>query len=102
MKIRADQPPLPGFGGETFDPELDAERLGRQMRRVVEAMGDTEWHTLAELSRMTGDPEASISARIRDLRKPPRYWLIERERIDHGGQWRYRLVGADPNRERKG
>jgi hypothetical protein len=32
-------------------------------------MIDWEWHTLSELHILTGDPEASVSARLRDLRK---------------------------------
>ena len=31
---------------------------------------DGDWHTLAEISEKTGDPEASVSARLRDFRKP--------------------------------
>lgn len=32
-------------------------------------MADGKWRTLQEISEITGDPEASVSARLRDLRK---------------------------------
>lgn len=37
---------------------------------VLKAMTDGRWHTLAELRKKTGYPEASISAQLRDFRKP--------------------------------
>jgi hypothetical protein len=46
------------------------QRLLSQLARVYEAMSDGRYHTLAELSELTDAPEPSISARIRDLRKP--------------------------------
>lgn len=55
-------------------PPEHAARLGKQARRVIVLMVDGEWRTLSEISERTGDPEASISARLRDLR-----------RADHGG-----------------
>jgi len=87
------------FAGVTYDEDRDHDRLAKQLRRVVDAMQDMQWHTLAQLSEITGDPEASVSARIRDLRKPPRYFVIEREYV-HRGLWRYRIAGLDPERER--
>lgn len=56
-------------GGETFDPARDESRLNRQARDVFRIVADEEWHTLAELAERTGHPEASVSARLRDLRK---------------------------------
>jgi hypothetical protein len=32
-------------------------------------MNDGQWRTLAEIEEITEDPQASISARLRDLRK---------------------------------
>jgi hypothetical protein len=58
------------FDGYTYDPDYDKERLSRQFYRVFNAMKDGVPRTLAEIARITGDPEASISARLRDLRKP--------------------------------
>jgi hypothetical protein len=80
------------FGGETFDPKRDTSRLFRQLQLVRAQMADGLWHTLGELEIATGYPQASISARIRDLRKER--WgshVVVREFVRRG-LWRYRLV----------
>lgn len=73
---------------KTFDLERDGERLARQLKAVRAAMGDYEWHTLFGLSIETGAPEASASARLRDIRK--RGQPVERRHIGNG-LWEYRL-----------
>lgn len=55
--------------GRTYDPKLDRARLNAQTLRVFNIMIDRRWRTLAEIGRATCDPEASVSARLRDLRK---------------------------------
>lgn len=88
--------PTPDPDGRTFRPALDRDRLGAQAQRVWNEMMDGEWHTLAGLAAATGDPEASVSARLRDFRKDG--WgghvvVAEREPTLLGdGTWRYRLV----------
>jgi len=62
--------PAPHFDGATYEAEFDYARLGKQMGRVAALMIDGNWRTLAEVAAVTSDPEASISARLRDLRKP--------------------------------
>lgn len=63
--------PAPGrFGGNTYVPEFDRERLGRQLGVVYDLMADGQWRTLAEIGAVVEEPEASVSARLRDLRKP--------------------------------
>jgi hypothetical protein len=57
------------FDGETYEPQHDQVRLNAQTQRVYDFIKDGEWHTLGEISEATGDPEASVSARLRDLRK---------------------------------
>ncbi|UJQ86574.1 exonuclease [Mycobacterium phage PenguinLover67] len=79
--------------GRTFRSEIDEPRLNAQARRVFAEMADGAWHTLPELAELTGDPEASISARIRDFRKE-RFgaMTVIRERIKGGhGLHRYRI-----------
>lgn len=103
----SDQPVLPGvfpgvveiaraqFDGQTFEPELDAERLASQLKRVYFVMSDGKYRTLSEIGKMTGDPESSVSARLRDLRKD-RFgaYQIDRRRRGDGrrGWFEYRLV----------
>jgi len=60
----------PHFNGPHYDPAHDHARLTRQIGRVYNSMIDGEWKTLREIADITGDPEASISAQLRHLRKP--------------------------------
>jgi hypothetical protein len=80
------------FGGTTFDPARDEARLNEQCIRVYRLMKDSEWRTLYEISAVTADPVQSISARLRDLRKPKfGGFEVERQRRS-GGTWEYRLM----------
>lgn len=81
------------FDGATFDSDLDGGRLSRQIVRVRNLMLDQKWRTLAEIEAMTGFPQASISARLRDLRKE-RFgmFIVERRRRKEGGTWEYRVL----------
>ncbi len=63
-------PQRPAFDGSTYDAPRDSGRPYAQLHRVQQLMADGGWHSLEDLSASAGDPEASISARIRDLRKP--------------------------------
>lgn len=58
------------FNGADYDHERDSERLSGQQGRIITAMKNGEWRTLREIAEMTGDPEPSISAQLRHLRKP--------------------------------
>lgn len=83
------------FGGATFDRDLDGLRLTNQLERVKWLMLDGKWRTLREIEIETGDPQASISTRLRDLRKP-RFgsFIIERRRRGEPkqGLFEYRLL----------
>jgi hypothetical protein len=57
------------FDGNTYEPELDRDRLGKQFRAVFTLMQDARWRTLGEIEAALGFPQASISARLRDFRK---------------------------------
>ena len=60
------------FDGETYDAEADLDRLSGQLLKVFSLMRDGQWRTLEEISIQIGKPgsHASVSARLRDLRKP--------------------------------
>ncbi len=81
--------------GATYDARLDLERLNKQARRVFNVMRDGMWRTLRQISDATGDPEASISARLRDFRKQ-RFGGLNVERRREAGTWLYRLVVRAP------
>ncbi len=89
----------PDFDGATFDVELDKLRLGSQLRRVFECLKDGTWRTLDEIGAQTGDPPASVSARVRDLRKPKfGGFVVQRRRRGDptAGLWEYHLA-VDPS-----
>lgn len=82
----------PARGGSTFSPERDGARLSAQHADVWAAVKGGEWLTLAQISARTGHPEASVSARLRDLRKPQfGGHTVQREYVV-AGLFRYRLV----------
>ena len=80
------------FDGSDYIPDRDDARLSGQILRVWECMKDAKWRTLREISNITGDPEASISAQLRHLRKP-RFGghNVEKEYIS-SGLYRYKLL----------
>lgn len=80
--------------GETFDAKRDGKRLNKQAADAYAYMAHGQWRTLADIASATGHPEASVSARLRDLRRPKfGGYTVERKYIACG-QWQYRLGGA--------
>jgi len=80
----------PHFDGETYD-KSDQDRLRSQLERVRKLMSDGKWHTLGSISIELGYPEASVSARLRDLRKPKfGGHTVERKHMGRG-LWLYRM-----------
>jgi hypothetical protein len=80
------------FNGADYDRERDDARLTGQVLRVWECMSDGRWRTLRQIADITGDPEASVSAQLRHLRKK-RFGshIVEREYIDKG-LYKYKLI----------
>jgi len=85
----------PEFDGPAYDKALDKPRLTKQMLRVFDALNrSTRWLTLGEIGSITGAPESSISAQIRNLRKAQfgSYTVDKRRRGEKkSGLWEYRL-----------
>ena len=83
------------FDGPDYNPDLDRKRLTGQVKRIFDCMLDGKWRTLAEIKAVTGDPEASISAQLRHLRKA-RFGghLIEKRRRgeETQGLFEYKLI----------
>ena len=86
------RPPPGPRDGTTFIPKKDEKRLNRQAQLVWNFMSDGRYHTLAEISRATGAPEASASARLRDYKKMKfgSHTVLRRRRSE--GTHEYRLV----------
>lgn len=80
--------------GPTYEYKIDEARVMKQMDRIRLALSDHTWTSLAELADRTGDPEASISAQVRHLRKPRfgGHTIDKRRRHELGGTWEYRMV----------
>ena len=90
------------FNGDVYDPVYDDERLTKQIGRVWDAMIDGRWRTLAEIEALTRDPQASISAQLRHLRKPRfgAYLVDKRPRGDRSsGLFEYRVRERDWQRD---
>ena len=86
--------PLPTlFDGVTINDERDNGRLQAQLSAVkIQMFMSPRWWTLGELARATGYPEASVSARLRDLRKPKfGSYNVERKYVERG-IWAYRVT----------
>ena len=81
----------PRFDGPAYNPARDHARLGAQLTRIFALVRDGRWRTLAAIAAATGDPEASVSAQLRHLRKL-RFGghTVERRRV--GGGYEYRVV----------
>lgn len=82
------------FDGHTYIPSLDQERLTTQLNTVFKLMSDGRWRTLAQIKKKTHFPEASISARLRDLRKVKfGGHIVNRRRVDNSGLFEYQVKG---------
>ena len=82
----------PDFDGETYDRKLDHKRLSGQLGKVHHALSGGSWWTLRQLANLTSAPEASVSARIRDLRKEKFGGYKIKTCRFAGGLWKYRMV----------
>ena len=84
------------FDGPDYSPEQDQERLTGQVRRVYACMASGQWLTLRQIAALTGDPEASVSAQLRHLRKP-RFGghRVEKNYLGRG-LYEYRLIVSTP------
>lgn len=63
-----------------------------QLEAVFKIMVDGEWRTLRTISDESGYPEASISARLRDIRKSDFYGRYTMESCRRNGSWVYRVI----------
>lgn len=85
----------PRFDGADYKPARDDKRLSVQIGRIWAEIKGGRWLTLSAIAEATGDPEASISAQLRHLRKK-RFGghSIERRYIGNG-IYEYRLKLPD-------
>ncbi len=83
------------FDGSDYEPAHDDLRLLNQFDRIKEVMSDSQWRTLEEISRVTGDSTASISAQLRHFRKEKHgSYIVEKRNRGHRkhGLFEYRML----------
>lgn len=83
----------PDHDGKTYDRTKDRRRLNKQTQRVFDYMCRHDWVTLRQASDALDIGEASVSARIRDLRKEEFGGFVVDRRAVPGkrGLYEYRL-----------
>lgn len=75
--------------GSTFDVDRDEGRLQAQYLRVRNLMVDGQWRTLGQISDATKDPQASVSARLRQMRSAG--YVVNRRYVSRG-LWEYQAM----------
>jgi hypothetical protein len=82
----------PRLDGATYDHARDGQRLTTQLQAVFNLMKDGKPRALTVIGALVGAPSASVSARLRDLRKPKfGGYRIDREYLGRG-LFSYRMV----------
>ncbi len=87
---------LTPFDGATYTPS-DGPRLSHQWLAIFGLMRDGRWRTLGQIQQHFNAlgqhfPESSISARLRDFRKP-QYGGYTMNKSNRGnGLWVYQLI----------
>ena len=87
------------FDGDDYQHERDFTRLKKQAERIYSFVADSKWTTLREISAATGAPEASVSACLRDLRKPKYGGHTVEKRYVGGGIYQYRVIFVEQTEE---
>ena len=73
------------FDGADYQPLRDDPRLNTQYKRIFRLMRDGVARTLSQIAKDTGDPEASVSAQLRHMRKERFGWhFVKREYLGNG------------------
>ena len=60
----------PRFDGADISVQHDQVRLTTQLDRILTVIGDGKWRTLHQIATLSQAPEASVSAQLRNARKP--------------------------------
>lgn len=80
------------FNGSDYNPERDNTRLLSQYRTIFNLMSDGVWRSLSRIAKVTGYPEASISAQLRHAKKEK--WgshTVNRRHVKNG-LFEYQLI----------
>lgn len=80
------------FNGSDYIPARDNVRLGKQITKIFDLMKDGVFRSLQEIESITGEPQASISAQLRHLRKKRFGEHTVNKRHEGNGFYRYQLI----------
>lgn len=80
------------FDGSDYDHERDSERLTMQLTKIYNLMADGVFRTLGQIEKATGEPQASISAQLRNLRKSRMGGHCVNKKYLGNGLWEYQLI----------
>lgn len=84
------------MSGASSQLALDIDKQSTIRGKVLLLMLDHEFHSLEELERRCGGTVASVSARVRDLRKQKfGGYSVERVRVGTTGLYMYRIKQED-------
>ncbi len=90
------------FNGDDYIPARDEIRLSGQLRKIFALMQDGQRRTLENISALTGEPPASVSAQLRHLRKP-RFGGYRVNKYHMGaGLYEYEVLAKPPEPARSG
>jgi hypothetical protein len=80
------------FDGSDYDPQRDNVRLTKQSDKIFNLMKDGIFRTLPEISKITNEPPASISAQLRHFRKPRFGFHTVNKKYIENGLYSYQLI----------
>jgi CRP-like cAMP-binding protein len=83
------------FDGADYIHSRDSKRLGTQMEQIRDFMEGKGYLTLQEIADATGNPPASVSAQLRNLRKERFGSRIIDKKYVSNGLYSYKLVGRE-------
>ena len=80
------------FNGSDYNHQRDTQRLSNQYQRVFTLMQDGGWRSLRSISDTTGDPESSVSAQLRHMRKERFGSHTVEKKYEGDGLYLYRVL----------
>ena len=80
------------FDGADYDHARDSVRLTGQLLDIWEFVKDSGWYSLADISRNTGHPAASVSAQLRHLRKERFGGHTVEKKYEGNGLYLYKVI----------
>lgn len=100
MDAPAIRPAEQRFAGDDYSPARDDMRLTGQLLRIWRVVQDGAWRSLSDIAAATGDPQASVSAQLRHLRKPKFGGHAVERNYRGNGLYLYRVIPNNTSRVR--